>query len=60
MKSEALVFVGGVLGVLVELVVAFRPGYWRTFKEREAGADLTRASKAENVSKKRAVALKDI
>lgn len=53
-------FVGGVLGVLVELVVAFRPGYWRTFKEREAGADLTRASKAENVSKKRAVALKDI
>jgi hypothetical protein len=60
MKSETLVFVG-VLGVLfVELFVMFWLEYWRKFKDWEAGADLTGASKAEIVSKKRAVALKDI
>jgi len=51
---------GGVLGEFVILVVALSKEYWRAFKEWEAGADLTRASKAETVSRKRAVALEDI
>ena len=64
-EPEALVLVDvfgvlfvGALGVL--LFIVFSLEYCRTFKEREVGADLTEASKAKTVSKKRVVALKDI
>lgn len=53
-----VLFVVGALGVL--LFIVFSLEYCRTFKEREVGADLTEASKAKTVSKKRVVALKDI